>query len=545
MVDQDDYASWPREKLIERLKVVEAQLKQSKRPDRSDQTEGGAPTAKKQKRERREPDPSKYSTRNIALKFAYLGKNYNGFEYQPTAELPTIEGELWKALTKAYLIMPEDPATVSWDGLDYSKCGRTDKGVSAFGQVISLKVRSNRPLPRPRLEGDREAAVDEVEGAFPEPPPFHDINDEIDYVGKLNRLLPPEIRVLAWCPHPPEGFSARYSCEERVYRYFFTQPSFLNHSVISGCGAATDMHATAGAAWLDIEAMNKAAEHFVGLHDFRNFCKVDGSKQITNFERRILSASIEEVPGGAGSSQLPWLHHQGGPDSNNTDSSAYPRLFSFNVRGTAFLWHQIRHMVAVLFLVGQGLESPDVVAQLLDVSRTPRKPNYCMADEVPLVLWDCKYPDGMLSWVYPDGSSGQHSTTDRLWQVWRERKVDEVLANQLLNLAAADGRSEDKGSGFSAHSGNTAAGALFVAKTARKMQKKQQATLVFEGGNKARSVGKYVPLMQLRTLETPEEQNDKWARSKGFASSQAMKENGNWLQALRDKKGQLAESGDD
>ena len=30
------------------------------------------------------------------------------------------------------------------------------------------------------------------------------------------------------------------------------------------------------------------------------------------------------------------------------------------IKGTAFLWHQVRCMVAVLFLIGQGLESPSV-----------------------------------------------------------------------------------------------------------------------------------------------------------------------------------------
>ena len=103
-------------------------------------------------RAERKFDPSKHSTRLIALKLAYLGKRYNGFEYHtnnPTP-LPTIEEELWKALNKSRLIIPDDtnplqPGEVNWEGCEYSKCGRTDKGVSAFGQVIGIRVRSNRP----------------------------------------------------------------------------------------------------------------------------------------------------------------------------------------------------------------------------------------------------------------------------------------------------------------------------------------------------------------------------------------------------------------
>ena len=35
-------------------------------------------------------------------------------------------------------------------------------------------------------------------------------------------------------------------------------------------------------------------------------------------------------------------------------------LLVFEVSGTGFLWHQVRCMMAVLFLVGMGLEQPQV-----------------------------------------------------------------------------------------------------------------------------------------------------------------------------------------
>ena len=45
---------------------------------------------------------------------------------------------------------------------------------------------------------------------------------------------------------------------------------------------------------------------------------------------------------------------------------------------------QVRCMVAVLVMVGQGLEEPGVVQQLLDVGTVDRKPQYNMAPEVLL-----------------------------------------------------------------------------------------------------------------------------------------------------------------
>ena len=57
-------------------------------------------------------------------------------------------------------------------------------------------------------------------------PAFDDVKDELPYIQLLNRVLPEDIRVLAWCPNPPADFSARFNCKERRYRYFFTQPAY-------------------------------------------------------------------------------------------------------------------------------------------------------------------------------------------------------------------------------------------------------------------------------------------------------------------------------
>lgn len=40
--------------------------------------------------------------------------------------------------------------------------------------------------------------------------------------------------------------------------------------------------------------------------------------------------------------------------------------------GKAFLWHQVRCIVGVLFLIGSGKESPCVVKQLLDIDNCKR-----------------------------------------------------------------------------------------------------------------------------------------------------------------------------
>ena len=80
-------------------------------------------------------DFTRYHRRHIALKIAYLGWDFHGFASQESTE-NTIESHFFAALSKACLI--ENRADCN-----YSRCGRTDKGVSAFSQVVSLDVRSN------------------------------------------------------------------------------------------------------------------------------------------------------------------------------------------------------------------------------------------------------------------------------------------------------------------------------------------------------------------------------------------------------------------
>lgn len=46
---------------------------------------------------------------------------------------------------------------------------------------------------------------------------------------------------------------------------------------------------------LDIGAMQEAAAHFVGNHDFRNFCKVD-AQHVCNFRRTVLDFRQGSIP---------------------------------------------------------------------------------------------------------------------------------------------------------------------------------------------------------------------------------------------------------
>jgi tRNA pseudouridine38/39 synthase len=96
----------------------------------------------------------------IAFKFAYIGIDYKGLVTQANGE-DTVEGSILEALKKVYLIDPEAPLFEC----QFARCGRTDKGVSALGNVCSLIVRK--------------------------------LNTN-DYCSRINRCLPQDIRMLAF-----------------------------------------------------------------------------------------------------------------------------------------------------------------------------------------------------------------------------------------------------------------------------------------------------------------------------------------------------------
>lgn len=262
--------------------------------------------------------------RYVALKVMYFGQRFYGFASEAQMD-PTVESEIFKALRKTRLIFGDKK---EWQ---YSRCGRTDKGVSSVGQVISLFLRSNH---KATVGGSGYSGEnfdkDSCEG-------------EIDYVNIVNRVLPKDIRIIGWSPAPTD-FSARFSCLCREYKYFFWGAN------------------------LNIMVMETAGKKFIGDHDFRNFCKMDAAN-VHNYRRHITSFEIS-------------------PCDERFDDD---QLWVVKIKGSAFLWHQIRCMVAVLFLIGQGLESPNVVDVLLDIKRTPRKPQYTMAPEIPLVLQSCEF----------------------------------------------------------------------------------------------------------------------------------------------------------
>ena len=153
----------------------------------------------------------------LILTLEYDGTPFRGWAAQPG--LPTIEAAVREALEATF---------EAAEGL--AVAGRTDTGVHALGQVVSVDVEGGPPP-------ERAAAA-------------------------LNPRLPDEITVLS-AAEAPEGFHARHSARSRSYRYrLFTRPTPSPFEVRRSWWFPRP---------LDEEALAAAATTLAGKHDFRAF----------------------------------------------------------------------------------------------------------------------------------------------------------------------------------------------------------------------------------------------------------------------------------
>ncbi|CAH9128832.1 unnamed protein product [Cuscuta epithymum] len=160
--------------------------------------DGGAPPEKK----------CKYKRRKVAIFFAYCGVGYQGMQKNPGAK--TIEGDLEEALFHAGAVPEQDRSQPR--RYDWARSARTDKGVSAVGQVVSGRF-------------------------YVDPPGF---------VDRLNSNLSPQIRIFGY-KRATASFNAKKFCDRRRYVYlipvFALDPSAHRdrESVLASLGSGNEL----------------------------------------------------------------------------------------------------------------------------------------------------------------------------------------------------------------------------------------------------------------------------------------------------------------
>ncbi|KAM3304466.1 tRNA putativeuridine synthase A [Capsicum chacoense] len=150
----------------------------------------------------------RYKRRKIAIFFAYCGVGYQGMQKNPGAK--TIEGDLEEALYQAGGVPDHDKCQPR--RYDWARSARTDKGVSAVGQVVSGRF-------------------------YVDPPGF---------VDRLNSILAPQIRVFGF-KRTTNAFNAKKFCDKR--RYVYLVPVFAldpcahrdRESVLASLGSGNEL----------------------------------------------------------------------------------------------------------------------------------------------------------------------------------------------------------------------------------------------------------------------------------------------------------------
>ena len=225
--------------------------------------------------------------RNIRLDICYDGTRYRGWQRLPGKD-DTIQGKIETCLSK-----------ILGENIEISGSGRTDAGVHARGQVANFHCQSAMPC------------------------------DEI--LSQLRRYLPEDIGIYA-CKDCSPRFHARLNALKKTYCYHIWNsdaPCVFDRRYVTVLPEA-----------LDIPAMERAAAHLIGEHDFSAFCGNPKFKKST--VRYIRSVTID----------------RGGEEVR----------ISFT--GNGFIHNQVRIMVGTLMEVGRGDRAADTIPALFGGKRS-------------------------------------------------------------------------------------------------------------------------------------------------------------------------------
>jgi tRNA pseudouridine38-40 synthase len=221
------------------------------------------------------------------LGIQYDGAPWHGWQTQPDGK--TVQDRLEAALRE---FARTDIATTC--------AGRTDTGVHAIEQVVHFDTAVER--------------------------------DDFSWVRGVNAFLPPSIAVRWACEaapaaKPEEEFHARFSAVARTYRYVL-----YNHPVPSPLLSGK-------AGWvfrpIDAYAMQDAARHLLGTHDFSAFRSVE-------CQAKSPVKTMQAI-----------------------DVARSGDLICFTLRANAFLHHMVRNIVGCLILVGTERRPAAWLAEVL------------------------------------------------------------------------------------------------------------------------------------------------------------------------------------
>ncbi len=229
--------------------------------------------------------------RNLKLTLAYDGTNYCGWQIQP--DQPTVQSELEQALQQ-----------VTGTFIRVAGSSRTDSGVHAIGQVVSLRA-------------DTRLTAAELGRA-------------------LNATLPADIRVVG-AEEKGDDFHALKSTRSKRYRY-----TIDNGRVRDPFSRQYAWHIPRP---LDVEAMARAGQTLIGTHDFSSF-ETTGAPRDSSV-RTVTDLTIERG-----------IEHAQGQGMER-------QKIILEIQANGFLYNMVRAITGTLVEVGKGAQSESWPAEVL------------------------------------------------------------------------------------------------------------------------------------------------------------------------------------
>ncbi|KAI4491870.1 hypothetical protein M0804_003262 [Polistes exclamans] len=341
----------------------------------------------------------KIKKRPYALMMGYLGRDYYGMQVNPG--MKTIENDLLSALLKNNLITMENIENLR--SFNFQRAARTDKGVSAARQVVSLKL--------------------------PETVNKDSIND----------CLPNEIRVFG-IKRVTKGFNSKINCCGRTYRYILPTFAFAPEdkaslpsreecdiekrieelSVING-KPYTDFRLSSET----LEKINSFMQLFQGTHNFHNF-----TSKVKPLDPRAKRYIIKFK-------------------CIETFVTENIEFAIIEIKGQSFMLHQIRKMISMVIAYLRNMATEDSLQQAFKDEKM----------DIPLV-------PGLglsLNYVHYDhynkryGSDGIHETLD-----WKEceEEVEQFQAEYIVKHIVNTEIVEKTGRKFQCNNGECINGSL-------------------------------------------------------------------------------------
>lgn len=247
--------------------------------------------------------------KNFKLIVEYDGTNYHGWQIQPNG--PSIQ----QAIESAIQTMTNQPVRLNGSG-------RTDAGVHAFEQVAHFSC-DTRITPAAFQKG-------------------------------LNSLLADDIVIRA-CIEVPLTFHARFDAKSKRYRY-----QISNQPIAPAIGRQYTWWIRSP---LDVKAMQQAANHLIGRHDFKAF-EGAGSPRATTV-RHVMQAQLTmDAPG----------------------------TIRFEISADGFLRYMVRNIVGSLVAVGRRDMTADQFKTIM--ASLDRSQAAATAPPQGLFLVAVEYPTG-------------------------------------------------------------------------------------------------------------------------------------------------------